>query len=44
VASVAKTPTDKAKSATKTRTARRSTGKARFRTGGSSGPTGLNIG
>jgi len=44
VASSAKSPTEKATTKAKTRTARRATGKSRFRTLGSSGPTGLNIG
>jgi len=37
----AKSPTEKATTKAKSRTVRRATGKARFRTGG---PTGLNIG
>ena len=40
----AKSPSEKATTKAKTRTARRATGKSRFRTLGSSGPTGLNIG
>jgi len=40
----AKSPTEKATTKAKTRTARRATGKSRFRTSGAGGPTGLNIG